>query len=62
MTLLSINAGSSSLKVAVFDDAQPDEPRASLSVENIESFDDATKQVAQWLHAEQSVEPSDVQA
>lgn len=35
MVLLSINAGSSSLKVAVFDQTDLNNPRASLSVENI---------------------------
>lgn len=35
MTLLSINAGSSSLKVAVFDDETPDVPRTSVSIEGI---------------------------
>ncbi len=35
MVLLSINAGSSSLKVAVFDQTDLNTPRASLSVENI---------------------------
>lgn len=35
MTLLSINAGSSSLKVAVFDETQPEQPVTSLSVEGI---------------------------
>lgn len=35
MTLLSINAGSSSLKVAVFDDDSLDAPRTSVSIEGI---------------------------
>lgn len=35
MTLLSINAGSSSLKVAVFDDEKPEIPKTSVSVEGI---------------------------
>ena len=37
MALLSINAGSSSLKVAVFDDDQLEVPRTSLSIEGIGS-------------------------
>lgn len=37
MTLLSVNAGSSSLKVAVFDDSQIDTPTTSVSIEGIGS-------------------------
>lgn len=39
MTLLSINAGSSSLKVAVFDDNNAETPKTSVSVEGIGSPD-----------------------
>jgi len=62
MTLLSINAGSSSLKVAVFDENSLGEPRGSLSLEEVTSFDEATEQVVSWLHEVQSIEPSEIKA
>lgn len=36
---LTVNAGSSSLKVAVFDEASTDEPRLSVSIEGIGTYD-----------------------
>ena len=52
MALLSINTGSSSLKVAIFDDDQLEVPRTSLSLENIISFQEAVLSVKKWLETE----------
>lgn len=52
MALLSINAGSSSLKVAVFDDNQLEVPRTSVSIEEIETYENAVVLVEKWLETE----------
>lgn len=49
MTVLSVNAGSSSLKVALFDDASLDTPTTSLAIEGIGS-----NQATLVLHNDQS--------
>lgn len=66
MILLSVNAGSSSLKVSVFDSHTPQTPRDSLAIEDIslslESLEAATKRIEQWLMDELSIQPSDIEA
>jgi len=66
MVLLSVNAGSSSLKVSVFDRHSLESPRASLEIENIgisdETPESATRRVQQWLTDEVSVRAEDIKA
>ncbi len=66
MVLLSVNAGSSSLKVSVFNRHDLQNPRASLAIEDIgnsvESPESATEQVKQWLTNELSIHPHEIEA
>jgi acetate kinase len=66
MVVLSVNAGSSSLKVSVFDRNDPALARASFAVEDIEPTSHATqtavKQVQQWLQDKLSLSIKDVEA
>ncbi len=62
MTLLSINAGSSSLKVAVFDDSSLEVPKNSINIEQVTSFEDATVKVSSWLLDDLSISPSEITA
>lgn len=65
MVLLSVNAGSSSLKVSVYTPGSLETPTASLSVEGIgteiESPQVAVEQVKKWLTEELSIHPADVE-
>lgn len=66
MIFLSVNAGSSSLKVSVFDRDAPETPRASLAIEDIgpsiEALETATKRIQQWLIGELSIQPDEIEA
>jgi acetate kinase len=66
MAVLSVNAGSSSLKVSVFDQNNYAYSRASLSIEDIaatpEASQQAVYQVQQWLRDEVSIHESDITA
>ena len=66
MVLLSVNAGSSSLKVSAFDRHAPHTPSATLSIEDI-GIGDATPEsaimrVQQWLNDELSIQPDQIEA
>lgn len=64
--LLTVNAGSSSLKVAVFDRLQPNTPQNSLSIENIgteiASPKAAVELVKKWLDEELGIQQQDIEA
>jgi acetate kinase len=66
MVLLSVNAGSSSVKVSVFDRADLSAAQASFAVENIgtsgETMESATDKVKQWLSGDLSIQPDDIEA
>ena len=66
MVLLSVNAGSSSLKVSVFDRKSLDTPRDSFAVENIgvsdETQESATKRIQQWISDELLIRPQEIEA
>lgn len=64
--LLSVNAGSSSLKVSLFDRQNLDTPRDSLAIEDLvipgESLQGAIARINQWLTDELSIQPSEIEA
>lgn len=66
MALLTVNAGSSSLKVSVFNRANLHTPFATLSLEEIgtkiASPEAAAEQVQSWLNNELSIAPADIEA
>ena len=66
MAVLSVNAGSSSLKVSVFDRADLSQPRASLAIEDIEAgitaLRTAVQKVQDWLQGELSLQQTDIEA
>lgn len=73
MVVLSVNAGSSSLKVSVFETDQLDVPKDSLSLEGIgvtnttvvgapASFEEAVQRVGTWLSTNLGIHPGDVEA
>jgi len=62
MVLLSVNAGSSSLKVSVFDRSNLDVPVGSFAVETIETYEAAIAQVTQWLEQEIHVQANAIEA
>ena len=66
MVLLSVNAGSSSLKVSVFDRENIQTPRASLAIEDLGDAADAplkaTERIEQWLSDELSIAPEEIEA
>lgn len=66
MAVLSVNAGSSSLKVSVFDRDNQTQARASLAIEDIDATIDAAnlavQQVERWLREELSLHSDDIEA
>ncbi len=66
MVLLSVNAGSSSLKVSVFNRHDLDAPQSSLAIEDIgtssETPESATQRVQQWITDELSIRPEEIEA
>jgi len=68
MVLLSVNAGSSSLKVSVFDADRPFEARATHAIENIgsatsvDTLENAVIAVEQWLTNECNIRGDDIEA
>lgn len=62
MIVLSVNTGSSSLKVAAYDAANPTMPLASQSLEHITSFQDAITRMRHWLQHESGITTADIQA
>jgi len=66
MVLLTVNAGSSSLKVSVFDSQDPQTARASLYIEDIgttgESSTAAIDHVQRWLADEVSINGDEIEA
>jgi len=64
--LLSVNAGSSSLKVSVFDRENLQVPHASLAIEDIgisgETPQTAAQRVQQWLSSELAIQPEQIEA
>lgn len=62
MALLSVNAGSSSLKVSAFDSSNLDMPIGTLAIETIETYEAAAQQVTQWLEQGLRMTASDIEA
>lgn len=66
MVLLSVNAGSSSLKVSVFRRESLDAASSSLAIENIgtsdETLQSAMGRIQRWLSDELSIPPQDIEA
>jgi len=66
MVLLSVNAGSSSLKVSVFDRQDPHTPISSLAIENIgidgKSIEGAIVHIQTWLTGTLSIQDTDIEA
>ena len=66
MAVLSVNAGSSSLKVSVFERTDLAQPRASLAVEDIgagaSALKGAVQKIQQWLQDELSLHAEDIEA
>ena len=64
--LLSVNAGSSSLKVSVFDSQNLEAPRDSLAIEDLvipgESLKEAITRINTWLTDDLSIQPSEITA
>lgn len=61
MILVAVNAGSSSLKAAAFEEGQFEDPLATLQLENVTDFTEAIAAVQTWLR-EHAIEPSSVAA
>lgn len=66
MALLTVNAGSSSMKVAVFAPDALETPLAMKEIENIVdgglTLADAVQQIEDWVSSEVQISPSDVTA
>lgn len=66
MAILSVNAGSSSLKVSVFERDFLESARDSLAIEDIEptlhALEQAVQQVQNWLQNTLSLQPGDIEA
>lgn len=66
MAVLSVNAGSSSLKVSVFDQNDPSHPMASLAIEDITATADAAnlavQKIERWLRDEVALQSEDIHA
>lgn len=66
MAILSVNAGSSSLKVSVFERDFLEAARDSLAIEDIEptlhALEQAVQQVQNWLQDTLSLQPGDIEA
>lgn len=62
--ILSVNAGSSSLKVSVFEQANLTTPKDTLSIEGIDisQYQEAIQRVTTWLTDELSIQPQDIEA
>lgn len=64
--LLTVNAGSSSLKVSVFDRDDLSSPRASTAIENLslssDSLQEAISHINRWLQEELSIQTQEIEA
>lgn len=55
MIILSVNAGSSSLKATAYNTEEPTHPLASRSLEMITSHEEAAREIQQWLETDSAL-------